>query len=79
MKNNVNCAIVFVFTQDLRCSPKSSSYNAELILDGANGVGAEKAALFKDLVDPSVLKITIVNDGTKPGDVLNQVSVLFKS
>ena len=79
MKKNVDCAIFFAFTQDLRCSPKSSSYNAELILDGANGVGAEKAALFKDLVDPSVLKITIVNDGTKPGDVLNQVSVLFKS
>ena len=55
--------------------PQTSSnggYSPKLYVDGANGVGAGKlkAMLTSEFLGDS-LDVTIVNDGTASGDVLN--------
>ena len=55
--------------------PQTSSnggYSPKLYVDGANGVGAGKlkAMLSSEFLGES-LDVTIVNDGTASGDVLN--------
>ena len=52
--------------------PQSSngSYTPKLSVDGANGVGAGKLKAMVPFLGDS-LAVTIVNDGTAEGDILN--------
>ena len=53
-------------------SSANGSYKPKLYVDGANGVGAGK---LKPMLSPEFLgdslDVTIVNDGTADGDILN--------
>jgi len=53
-------------------SDVASTYIPKLVVDGANGVGARVALQFAKRIDPALLEITIINDGDKKGDVLNE-------
>jgi len=49
---------------------EKGNYKAKLMFDGANGVGAQKMRLLAQKMGNS-LDVTVVNDGTQEGDVLN--------
>ena len=51
-------------------SSANGSYKPKLFVDGANGVGAGKLKAMIPFLGDS-LDVTIVNDGTSDGDILN--------
>ena len=51
-------------------SSSNGSYTPKLSVDGANGVGAGKLKAMLPFLGDS-LDVTIVNDGTAEGDILN--------